>query len=480
MKNLSFFIIISLTCVHYAMGQSDPYWIIQNSKGRSGVDLSGNSTYSNLASTSQVTFRNVHHPHISDPDACNDLFVIYIGGEYYSSRKDPKVFYPPTGISQPVLDGMINHDLDFPEPVEYAYLSKIYEGDEPPPGAMVVNRNPAQPNVLYTITPEVQTEVIELNHDITRNREATVIINNIAFRSKLEYDSSHEYRLYFDKILFNNGSDFVASTNPNFFSYKKAFVPDMSGNPTTAQLYAGTSVQHPGFIQLDLLSTRYSFFNLLPTNLMESFFPSRPNVVDHLAQFSIVDHTTGSVVMSHTEELRDSHDPNFVQVDKICRDKKTGKPIAFYTLQFENTSKEIAKPIVATLQANTNVSNDVNPRSWKTGIQTLQGSVTVSSTKAKFSFPPHLGVKADKLIKHAPESIGYVKFCTYLDDTIDWTDGANSLEPREAIVYFNLKPYPITLFYDLTLKLQETTNSFRWVRSNIEGLCRCKSKTKID
>lgn len=300
----------------YAIGQSDGQWLIMNQQYQQDVLIEG-----------------VKPPcRQCNPEANNDYFVIFKNGNHYNSRfcygQNPCPCIPPNPTASTPNTLYLKNDEG--SPIIFLYLTNKYEGDDPP-GLTVSNSNnnstgvPEQPVEDRNIN-----EYLMANHDVVKDKDITLIVSN----TMLRLSGYKFFRVRFLGVVQDENDPSTIMVNNAFASQ------DITGSGSQDfVLDSGFSNNEINIV--DFISYNYTYINLRPTNNLDAYYPQVSSTNDYWARFVIEGRPDGSASWIELQELnepiRDSHDPNYIEVEKICQNGN-GEHFVFYKVFFQNTN----------------------------------------------------------------------------------------------------------------------------------------------
>lgn len=458
-----------------AVGQSsDNQWFVWNNLGKVGINQFDKNDFptGNTLSNSIFSIDSVFHANRSISTlAKNDLFVIYNNWKHLNTREkgvmsyNPAIdiFYPYQGVSgRSLTDVFHNFTVPSGSLINYFYLSNLYEGDDPPKRVRVSNTPGGSNSNAYSLSTTTPSTILTANHNVAVKKDITLILDKKSFTP-----TGNEYLDI--KVVTPSGQVF----RKNFFTPSPVFRiqnGDYFSNMSTLLTSISTSGSHR--IPLPTLNSvidPYVYFNLRPTAEIDSFLPDKqyPN---SRAVFELKGTNGGetTTLATLTEMILYAHDPNSIQVEKICRDAKGGVAVNYY-LQFQNTGN--MAPNAVSVQFD--IPNGMNHRCvafsklYAAG-QEIQGNVQVSCNEKsiQIDFPQSsIGICTDQDFMSC---IGGVRFCVILEPGFKVEDCTNSLELINPVVYFDGVPFPIKEFFD---KTEDADPCKRVVE---EEVCQCK------
>ena len=275
-------------------------------------------------------------------------------------------------------------------------------------------------------------------------------------------DKFKHYRLIFAKIIDIN--------NPSI----EYFVPgafDCSPFATTSTFLDNSYSNDHVSLDQYIGTSGYTYVNLVPTNNLLGYYPSGNSPADYMAVFELqgsddpgFDNSNISVIAMLKEEIRDSHDPNFVEVQKICKkDNVTDQYFVFYKVQFQNTSYHPADHIEVELILDPKLDSDcIYVDKWYLADGLVNGSECMvdrsGNNKIRFIFNDTIAIQSCSNPDYNLDlSIGYIEFCVKIKDTVSNPYDYN-WEVTNPKTFFKGREYPIEdqinnyCFYDKQTK----------------------------
>lgn len=434
MKNQLLFLIFS-ACACYTNAQiTDLQWLIVNGKGKQGTSGDFNS-YPDLNVIGNVfTLTNVSMPNsANNPEAFNDLFVIYGDWNHYNSRyslvSDP--FFRTTGGFSTTTDHSFSSSSA--SPISYMYLTNGYEQDDLPRKLMVNNSSGSPTPYIFgtTITP-----ALSASHDAVLTKDITLVINMDSVRHHLHGSST--YRLFFDGVE-PISSPSVPITGLDIYDPSPVF----NGS---AEYPAGTMAISGEVAELHDVPGTYKYLNLRANDNALIYPPNSFGEPQYNALFRI-ESETKSIVLK--EPIRFSHDPNFLRVDSICRDETAGYYI-YYHLEFENENDVATTSLYATVDLPEEFDPGcIVPIKWMTAGVECEGELEVDGNSCTFTFPATdcAGIIQSKADPNLAK--GFVEFRVKVDPGYDVRVVTNPIRLNIPVVYMDEVPTKITDFRDL-------------------------------
>lgn len=455
-----FLIILLLLLSNVSFGQTDPQWYILHGGGRSSSSI---PYLYDIPITNVFNIQGVTHPNRAcNILAKNELFIIYSDGTHFNSRENansvnvyPVDFFYPKIPNSTVLGSTIHHFQALGnKSVLYLYKTSKYEGDEPP-NTIRVNIVPRATgsDTIYKPGTTNTTSILSASHDVVKDKDITLIVDYDELINQFGIDSSSSYYLQYDKVQSRASGAGIIS-HPEFFQLEPVFIHA----PTNVSSYpANTIVKIPSEAKLLLIDpgSKYIYINLHPSTLLTSFYPNTiAGTVRYDALFDIYKHTRideddilYDKVVSHSEQIRLSHDPNKLAVQSIC--KKLKQTFICYHLEFTNTSFSPAQNIEVEMDfPNDFVDECITISSWRIGGDEISGGeIVLCEGKIKAIFPPHLTLAYCQSDLHRDLCSGSLDFCIKVNTTEDVRNLEYNIEPAVNI-YFDGVAYPINHFID--------------------------------
>ncbi len=403
--------------------QSDLQWYIVDGKGKTGISMAGNNTYGVSNINNSFVISKVGLTGSAGPK--NDIFIIFDKNTHFNSRTLGNNWYEERL-------GDSTQYYKFTEDPKYLYYTNLYEGEDDPPACVRVNSadelNPAYPTISFT----EQISPVYANHDVVIGKDITVIIKNPNLGQEKQEESaqsSNLFKLYFDKAVLEPSNIFDGSS----FVY-----PSTNGN----------YVVNDNFVSLFFNNnTKYIYLNF-------NAFSSGGNPAKESINFDLKT-STDVLVYSHSERIRESHDPNYVEVLNIF-EKNPREYWAHMHVQCYNDSREahvndaqIALSFPATVDASTLELTDWSYGLTKGGL--TQVALVKNTDRVYFNFsnvPDILNMQGPDYYYVDPSQVGWVEFIVKINSS-DPSEVANiNLRPLRPMTFFDGTPYNITKFID--------------------------------
>lgn len=468
---------LCLCNIHLLSAQADPQWYVKE-----GIN-------------SEISISRLSYPCTGcNPYARKDIFVIYSDGSHYNSRIKPASINSPNFA--PFNPGFhtFNFQSTHSSPIKYLYLTNIYQGDDPP--EIIVSGPVGIPSSSYNFSITTPSKLITSNHDIVKNKDLTLIIHvehivKTHFPLTLKSNflipiSAPGSSTYINPTAFDQSNVFFSGSTSYFPNYN---IQINNNSFTIAAPTPNSNV--PPFI----------YFNLRPSTNLIDYFPQLQGAPQYKISFELVNQF-GVLLDSLQEELRDSHDPNFIRVEKICKNSK-GEQFVYYHAQFQNISQQPQNELKLGFELPEIFDhNCITAYEWKVGNLSGDANTNVNAigkkdpielthgeppktrsprnkdqTQVTFVFDPK---KSIQTCDNSNEdlSIGYVKFCVKVkNNNIDLRNSEIILEPLSRYTIFGTTYYPIDNFYDICTKTKGSDRCTR-IYSLSECKCKCSRKNK--
>ena len=461
--------------------QTDHQWYISN-----GLYVVNNDFFVN----------GLSYPCVScNQNARKDILVIYDNGLHYNSRTASTIITNSgynTGLysfkfipTYPV--GYTGSQYS----IKYLYLTNIYQGDDPPDGISITT-SPSlpilHPSIQFSVT-DMGTRKIAANHDVVKNKDITIILS-----LKNIHSSSFPLKLKFNSLIkISDGSQILLS---NTFDESKVFNNQCYFGGFTPDPLSTTSPE----ISIPSVPTGlapFLYINLRPTSDLQDYFPTQSGTPSHKIVFELFS-STNTRIDSIQEELRDSHDPNFIRVEKICMNA-IGEKYVYYHAQFQNTSLQpqnnlkigfnlpdiFDKRCITALDWNVGGTSIKDSKSKVRVLTRIEDGLPNDQRRTHFQSPITMVsfiFDENKFIQTCSSAdpvgaIGYVKFCVKVKNpNLDLESHTVNLELSQSHTYFGSSFYPITDFFDICYKDKSTDFCRRSYSTKSDCLCKCKKK----
>lgn len=417
---LIFYFVLEIVVMN---GQSDLQWYVVNEVGKIGLSTSGNNIYSSWNVDERFIISNVGLKGINGNR--NDVFVIFDEYNHFNSRLLDNNWYVE------ILQNSTQY-YKFSDPPKYLYYTNLYEGEDDPPAFVTISNadgyNPTYPLINFTEQPTP----VYANHDVVIGKDITVIVRNPEFgeeRPKDTQQSTNTYKLYFDKTILEPS---------NIFESQKFVYP----------IACGSYVANDNFVSLSFNSNiKYIYLNFKAYSLGDKSYED--------SIYFVLKEEDDDFVYSHSERIRESHDPNYVEVLNIF-EKNPREYWAHMHVQCYNDSREahvndaqIALSFPSTVDASTLEMTDWSYGLTKGGLS--QVALVKNADRVYFNFsnvPDILNMQGPDYYYVDPSQVGWVEFIVKINSS-DPSEVANiNLRPLRPMTFFDGTPYNITKFID--------------------------------
>lgn len=435
MKHLiQVFVFFLPQCVLYSQQPDDKQWLITDDGYQQG-----NSWEPKNNVISNIGIQNVAYPDIDIVDddgvagvARNSFFIIFNDGTYYNSRESSASYGyqnmtdydAPNYVAQPITGYSIT--IPSNKEIDYLYLSNIYETDDI---EEFVDNNSSIGNQLhpYTISSETNpSRIISANHDVVKNKDITLIVDLRQLKPDTCYGVPPTYNLCLD-IQGANGKQFdysLIELSPVFDgeAFINADIPTSNQNNKCFENIAFASGQDYAYINLSI-----------PVEI-------GTHRTKNLAFDLIANQSQCNQNANHTEQIRDSHDPNFIEV--MCVSRKCGYNIVKYHVECENEARTPVNNLLMSLTLPYNFT-DLSPTAAVIGGVNVLGfllppNINTANNSVEFNFNHNLnGGKS-----------AYVEFCVRYLNMPEGLESAN-LQPIVPRTDFDGTVYAIVEFRDI-------------------------------
>lgn len=405
----------------------DTQWYVKDGKNITNTVLSPSVYYE---------LYNVKHPLVStsNQDAKNDVFIIYADGTYFNSREI--IGFSQTG-GQGV--GYLLKGKPTGERIEYMYFTNKYEEDDFPPTANIVHVGNSSGYALLGVNSNPTSELLSANHDIVPGKDITVIVNNKMLNDgcsyKLCYNQNDENNPYSD-ILTPRNVFKVPGTQVSSFTYPVQYPV---GNNDCIDFTVDSSIP-------------YLFFNFnCKVNVHVSMFEAQSN-------FSLTSsgkECSGGAILK--EDVNHAHDPNFVEVKRICQFQKDTF-VTYHIEFFNDDNSAAANNLVVENIVLPDILDDncIGVTSWAAGNVNHNNSTydmvpKIENGKLSFKFKANSNHMLNPYnpSKHKA-SVGFVEFCVKVKKGYSVLNYKHSLRLGVPRTKFGEATYPITDYYDLS------------------------------
>ncbi|MBK8954047.1 MAG: hypothetical protein IPM34_00625 [Saprospiraceae bacterium] len=438
--------------------QHDHQWYILNKKGRiTGSAIGGGYAYSDNDVTSNFSINGASTPGVPHEDGTpkNDLFIIFDNRHYINTR----------GLSYNQNTFSYSNAMA----PQYLYFTNIYEEDDPPQNisveSSIVCEEPYSPCVdLNTYS---YTDILSINHNFVRGKDFTVIIPN-----DIKREDGCSWPL---KLVIHQVQPVIVGCMPRNIVYlshifQNAASMNWSFNDPTAMTAAInnnfvteiTGINSPG-------SNAYHFLNFKIDSTYD------PCLIGAKLKIELVC-DNGNQLGFIEETLRDIHDPNFIRVECIYKQKNhwlfpfcKDRYFVKYFVQFFNDGIDNVDFVTVNLQMPEIVKTETAKfGKWNYGGDqghnnfTPYTSMEILGNHLKFIFSTAgrsstLAKQGTDLTITNPSQYGNFEFCVELrGNPSDYN--LVSLQPTQPITQFDGIPFPIIKYIDPYL-LDTTRNN---------------------
>lgn len=446
-------IVILVFVISDAVGQ-DNQWYVKDGKNILNVPLQPSKYYE---------LDNVQHPTNPSvvPGAKNDIFVIYDDGTYFNSRYDQGFSLPGSSSAGYRLKGKSSITK-----IEYLYFTNKYEEDDFPPTANVVSTGSTNPYEQLVIDGNPAQELLTANHDVVPGKDIVLIVNS----KKLNFGCNY-------KLCFNRNDE----NNPNSDILTPRNVFKLPGTQTSSFSYPiAYQVDNSDCIDfIPTSSTPYLYFNFnCKINIDVTMFETQSKFTLNAAGKECSDQTVLK------EDVNHAHDPNFVEVKRICQFEKD--TFVTYHIEFFNDDNSAAAnnlKIENIVLPSILDANCISVTSWSAGNVNHTNNnykmiPIIKNGRLSFEFKQnsnHL-LNPYNSEKHKA-SVGFVEFCVKVKKGAFVSSYKNSLRLGVPNSRFASASYPIKDYYDLpcdnlTLGI-EPQNCRRPIIKNEQCGCSC-------
>jgi hypothetical protein len=474
MKSQLIILIFVFLFINHFTAQPDKQWLIWNNLGKDGLLPDGISN--NYTSTNAIgptfTLTNVRHASYTPTrPARTDLFVIYEDGSHFNSRYLPdSSFFCPGSNS---LDSYTSHNFKTNHSgsnIAYGYMTRTYEGDDPPGSVQALNGNSGQNSTpftfdvtTYTPSAEYPNDTIRASHDVVKGKDITIIIDQLKLQNySKQRQLAYDYYLVFNEIAPARAT-FARAPTDSYFNlepifYRSSHRADEAGFPFHCFSFSTSDPQKIKLVYDP--GNQYTYVNLRPTDALDPYGPDDSGET-YNAIFKIVNGSNVTVTQMAEPILR-SHDPNLIRVDTIiCADEYQE---VYYYLQFQNTS-----PVAAASHVSAAVSfppyfdaSSFTPIEYSIRGERIRGNFVDDGGVFKFSFGDNPSLDVCASTYDTDDCTGYVKFKINVPKSTNLKDINNSLALRNPHTIFDSITYPIEIFEDWVIR--DPNHRKEWIR----------------
>jgi len=416
------------------------------------------SPYSNsqiVSSLDHFNIKKVSHPNEVGP-ARNDIFIIFEDGKHFNSRYLSDSYWndnPSTTIDS-------NYHLNTTRGIKHLYFTNVYEGDEEPdafvePIEPGVSMNFHRLNVLgdfmldYNLT--IPPRTITSNHTPVAGKDLTLIINHDSLNKGCTYD------LCLDTVFFQSRfSEFNIRGSNIFGSFG---LTEFVASGERARGTRPTSlVPQQEVLDFNCIKDitfggdyHYTYVNYYIPEDPDSIFSNVP------LHFSITpQNMTCNPSYSFRDTIKDSHDPNYIQVLRVTKPNNSEWSTIKYRAQCmndgaaeqPNPSIEFTFPFPISLDKIKITSSSIRNHDPFPTLFNKRAPLLSSpyNNRIKFDFEGTLDFCP--IPTEREECIAWVEFCIKVDSS-DVNVLLDSLRPFHRNTNFGLDVYPIERFVDL-------------------------------
>jgi hypothetical protein len=444
------FLLVLFTQISLVLyGQSsDRQWYVVD-----GIGWNGSAYSENI--TKFLTIKGIGLPNTDcNPDAKDDIFIIFEDGSYYTSRHSniPFSYYGEGDAASLSLHAPEGKNI------KYLYSTNVYDNDPPPLNIIV---NPGNTNPINNISPLNSGPIITLNHNpvIAPNKDFTVIIdlskeNNFDNSLYLDFQiidplgniltldhNNRERNIDYAEVLqnssvFKNGSDYfnVLMANSEGFHYGNSEIISSSN--------IGRIVLNNQINQI-----RNVYINLK----LKSLIPLDSN---YQISFTLGDNINNKDIAQVKDTIRHAHDPNVLEVQELCTECK--KRYAKYRCFFYNRTTTPANGLAVSIPFPDHIdTHNIRIVSAKVDGRILNtDSITIKLEEEKviFIFPAGESTKQCEGSNEDDEPLG-VELIFLARTTTESSTYQNFAPSGDAYTYFfygndgeqaEYLPYPLT------------------------------------
>ena len=226
----------------------------------------------------------------------------------------------------------------------------------------------------------------------------------------------------------------------------------------------GTYYPSQNKIRISQNCPAFMYVNLRPSSLVTQYYPGLDGNVSNQAKF-ILTTTGGQEISFLNEDIRSSHDPNFVRIDRICK-VSSGEHIVFCHLEFENDSQTAPREIEVSfglpVQA---IKNCFEILEWNLGGQSVYGDFTFNTNSKKvvctfdLTRPNTPSIQKCDSPLDEPQCSGYINFSYKMDKDYPVWEPETKIFVEKPIVKFDSLDFKVTKFEDL-IDVKFTHNTY--------------------
>ena len=417
--------VLYITVVKGQGSSNDLQWFVAEGKGKQGLD-EPNNHYDSQQIGKNISILGVKHQ--GETNKRNDIFVIYDSGEHFNSRNN-------TNFRLEESYGVDRYDIVFSEEPIYLYYTNLYEGDDDPPPSVNLMKQTGTTIQGTNVGITGQLYPVFANHDLVLDKDVTLIVKN-PITNKNTSNDNRFFKLYFNKEVLV----------PEPFIFRNEFViPFNTDTYTSGEDYITlnfTNNESHKYINFRVYSYGQFQSNTQNTNILGS--------VDFQLTTLNENH-----IYTHSEFLRTSHDPNYIEVLNIF-EKKPGEYWAHMHVQCYNDSREahvddaqLALTMPSTVDAATLEMTD-----WSYGMtQGALPDVTMkkSGDRIYFNFgsvPDILNMQGPDYNYVDPSQVAWVEYIVKINSNNPAEVATINLKPLKPMTFFDGTPYDITRYID--------------------------------
>lgn len=361
MKKILCLFLSTLMVLPFVCFTQDQDWLIQRGHSELPPPSNDNEVY---------TLREVGKPNLAcNKNADDDIFAIFRDGSYYDSRLIRETQAP--GILTFKYDGDDLH-IKTAQSIEYMCKTEVYDTGGRPSGVSRSAIETTNPNInnISQNHPTYPEGAMRANRNVVPGKDITLIIDLARLKPGEIYKLTANNIEYSNQTLTNpeenSATQEIMLTSPsevfnqNFY-LGNISVPQISFD-THHAFYFSPNVNE-GFLYVNFLNSEYlarpNFLNTSnPNRLVFKLFQTKPITVGNTT-LSINELTSDQLLdadwtklSTHSEEIRNAHDPNYIASMKICDEN-----VVKYNISFHNDQTEPASHLKCIVKFNP----DLNP-----------------------------------------------------------------------------------------------------------------------
>lgn len=440
---LAFILFISLT----AAAQVDNQWYVVD---KTGWQFNRHSS----AIGSSVRINGIDAPNVNQPNARDDIFIIFEDGTCYLDRGRTAGWrYNPIPVKhQMKIQG--NKDID------YMYFTNVYDDDDGPDTVDVESVSQFTNVDVVSTSP---LKAVQANQSVVPGKDITLVLNVSNTDSpwvpegfsqeEYDVDPIHtQFDIFFDKFTFADlvdGDGIVSSAGLNAAQYRSnMFEPSRVFRGQDEFIHPIDRVQSFDLTENKLtvqMEGNYSgpvYINLRSTERVAELINDENIEAPTASIFTIVSEQD---TIHYAERNGDTHDPNFIEARAICNGECQS---VYYYGQFYNAFEAPANGLgldfvlPADLDANS-VEKSFEIKLGGRLLSSTEYSITVTGSLVEIVFEPTLATRT--------------------------ITRSNSLVKDTTMVQFEFcarAKNGVTIPTDVNLKNYKTTNSFVYFSKN--------------